>query len=140
MPSYRVRTKLGGVLIVEYPCPRCSATLKSPLEDARKPDSCPECGATITVPGGEEWDAESKRRASVEAERFVRERDAVAARALRAERVGAAEERAREVAGELMRFAPATTSLKGVSASMVIAGMVLLIYFFFIFETTTDRF
>lgn len=44
------RRLLGGHLLV-YGCPKCQTRLTSPLDDAGKSDSCPDCGTTFVVPG-----------------------------------------------------------------------------------------
>ena len=41
---------LGGHLLV-YGCSKCQTRLTSPLDDAGKSDSCPDCGTTFVVPG-----------------------------------------------------------------------------------------
>ncbi len=38
---------------VSYKCPRCGDDLRSPLADAGKPDTCPNCNARFVVPGAE---------------------------------------------------------------------------------------
>jgi Zn-finger nucleic acid-binding protein len=37
--------------IVHYTCPKCGLSLNSPLSDAGKPDSCPDCRTRFVVPG-----------------------------------------------------------------------------------------
>ena len=60
---------------VHYVCPKCGERLKSPLADAGKQDSCPDCRALFVVPG------EQKRRQIEEAQLVEkREREAAAAR------------------------------------------------------------
>lgn len=46
---------LGGYTI-GYDCRNCSSRLKSPLDDAGKPDTCPDCGTQFVVPGVAEKD------------------------------------------------------------------------------------
>lgn len=54
--GHRIDIKKGlfGRLTVGYDCPHCAARLKSPLDDAGKSDTCPECGIAFVVPGTEE--------------------------------------------------------------------------------------
>lgn len=49
----RVRIKKGifGGFTVGYDCPNCATGLKSPLDDAGKSDTCPQCGKNLVVPG-----------------------------------------------------------------------------------------
>jgi DNA-directed RNA polymerase subunit RPC12/RpoP len=54
--AYRIKKSLFGSRSVQYDCPRCNAALSSSLDDAGKPDTCPDCGARFIVPGAEERD------------------------------------------------------------------------------------
>lgn len=76
--GHRIDIKKGlfGRLTVGYDCPHCAARLKSPLDDAGKVDTCPECDTTFVVPGSEERsriqvqrDADERRQREEEAER-----------------------------------------------------------------------
>lgn len=49
-----VKKRLFGGHSLSYSCPRCQEGLSSPLDDAGKVDTCPECGVGFTVPGVEE--------------------------------------------------------------------------------------
>lgn len=46
-----IKKKIIGGYTVGYDCPKCGTRLTSPLEDAGKPDSCPDCAAMFKVPG-----------------------------------------------------------------------------------------
>ncbi len=45
-----------GSYTIGYDCRNCSSRLKSPLDDAGKPDTCPDCGTQFVVPGVAEKD------------------------------------------------------------------------------------
>src|SRR5205809_7415739 len=51
-----VKKNLLGGYTVSYDCPQCSAKLKSPIDDAGKSDTCPQCGRQFIVPGGADRD------------------------------------------------------------------------------------
>jgi DNA-directed RNA polymerase subunit RPC12/RpoP len=71
MGRVEFKKSLLGRRTVSYDCPRCAARLSSPLEEAGKKDSCPDCGATFTVPGTEELDRVSHDREIAEQRRDV---------------------------------------------------------------------
>lgn len=85
--DYRIVRGMLGRASVAYACPKCSAALKSPIEDADEMDSCPTCGATYVVPGGDER-RELQRRAENHAEnkRLKAENASLLAAAAKAER------------------------------------------------------
>lgn len=56
MNRVEIKKGLFGGRSVGYDCPNCKARLTSPLDDAGKQDSCPDCGARFVVPGVEERD------------------------------------------------------------------------------------
>jgi hypothetical protein len=71
----RVKKSVFGAHVVVYDCPRCLTKLKSPLEDAGKSETCPQCGHAFVVPGADEREwirtevaakAEAKRKAKEE--------------------------------------------------------------------------
>ena len=39
---------------IGYDCPKCRERLKSPIDDAGKPDACPSCRTVLIVPGEKE--------------------------------------------------------------------------------------
>src|SRR4051812_40228017 len=49
-----VKKSMFGGHIIGYDCPQCFAKLKSPLDDAGKSDTCPQCGRQFIVPGADE--------------------------------------------------------------------------------------
>jgi uncharacterized Zn finger protein (UPF0148 family) len=51
-----IKKGLLGGHSVAYECPKCSTGLKSPLDEAGKSDTCPQCGTQFVVPGTEERD------------------------------------------------------------------------------------
>jgi Zn-finger nucleic acid-binding protein len=52
----QIKNGLLGRRSISYGCPRCKTRLTSPLDDAGKSDTCPECGAVFAVPGVAERD------------------------------------------------------------------------------------
>jgi hypothetical protein len=67
----QVTKNLFGRYSIKYDCPQCKSRLTSPLNDAGKADSCPDCGAAFRVPGVEE-----RKRVLAERERELAERRA----------------------------------------------------------------
>jgi uncharacterized Zn finger protein (UPF0148 family) len=69
MPGIELKRALfGGGYTVGYECPNCKTRLKSPLDDAGKTDTCPDCKQTFVVPGSQErdqlrWQAEQEETA-----------------------------------------------------------------------------
>lgn len=49
--AIQVAKNLFGRHSVKYDCPQCKSRLTSPLDDAGKQDSCPDCGVSFLVPG-----------------------------------------------------------------------------------------
>ena len=54
MIEFVVKKSVLGGYTVAYRCPRCNSSLKSPLNDAGKSDTCPDCGTPFLVPGKDE--------------------------------------------------------------------------------------
>jgi hypothetical protein len=56
--STRVDIKRGllGRYVIGYDCPHCSGRLKSPIDEAGRTETCPECGLQFVVPGKTECD------------------------------------------------------------------------------------
>src|SRR6516225_7417987 len=72
MPGIELKRSLfGGGYTVGYECPNCKTRLKSPLEDAGKTDTCPDCQQPFVVPGAQERD---QLRWQAEHEEAVRKR------------------------------------------------------------------
>lgn len=71
MSNIEIKRNLLGVYSIGYNCPNCNARLKSPLNDAGKTDSCPDCKHTFVVPGTEE-----RERLRIQAEQKERQRAA----------------------------------------------------------------
>src|SRR5215471_16687710 len=69
MPGIELKRSLfGGGYTVGYECPNCKTRLKSPLDDAGKTDTCPDCKHPFVVPGTQEreqlrWQAEHEEAA-----------------------------------------------------------------------------
>src|SRR5262245_18592383 len=75
MPGIELKRSLfGGGYTVGYECPNCKTRLKSPLEDAGKTDTCPDCKQPFVVPGTQERD---QLRWQAEHEEAVRKRKAI---------------------------------------------------------------
>lgn len=67
-----IKTSVLGRQSLSYDCPHCETGLTSPLDDAGKDDSCPECGGSFAVPGSVE---RHKIRAEEQQRREQREAD-----------------------------------------------------------------
>ena len=63
---YAIRKRFLNTYTVHYFCPRCGGGLKSPLSDAGKADSCPDCLWRFIVPGSKEWERIQEERRSLE--------------------------------------------------------------------------
>jgi len=75
MPGIELKRSLfGGGYTVGYECPHCKTRLKSPLEDAGKTDTCPDCTQPFVVPGAQERD---QLRWQAEHEEALRKRKAI---------------------------------------------------------------
>src|SRR5215471_439870 len=75
MPGIELKRALfGGGYTVGYECPNCKTRLKSPLDDAGKTDTCPDCKQSFVVPGTQERD---QLRWQAEHEEAVRKRKAI---------------------------------------------------------------
>jgi hypothetical protein len=51
-----LKTSVLGRQSLSYDCPHCETGLTSPLDDAGKDDTCPDCGESFAVPGSDERD------------------------------------------------------------------------------------
>ena len=69
--EYTVSKSIIGKQFVSYRCGQCGTSLESPLEDAGKADTCPQCSFAFTVPGVVEL--EQQKRAEAERHRKKRE-------------------------------------------------------------------
>jgi hypothetical protein len=69
--AMQVTKNLFGRYSIKYDCPQCKSRLTSPLNDAGKPDNCPDCGAAFLVPGVDE-----RKKVLAERERKLAERRA----------------------------------------------------------------
>jgi len=49
----KITKSLLGAQHVSYHCPKCGDDLRSPLTEAGRPDTCPNCNARFVVPGAE---------------------------------------------------------------------------------------
>jgi hypothetical protein len=69
-PRVKIKRRLLGGYVASYHCPHCSSSLNSPLDDAGKSDTCPQCGASFVVPGADEraW-IEAEKAAAMENKR-----------------------------------------------------------------------
>lgn len=54
--SFQIKEGLLGGYKICYPCPHCSASLSSPLDEAGNHDICPQCNRQFIVPGKSERD------------------------------------------------------------------------------------
>jgi len=52
--GFQVTKSAFGRHHVSYHCPKCGEGLRSPLTEAGKPDTCPNCSARFIVPGADE--------------------------------------------------------------------------------------
>lgn len=83
MPGIELKRALfGGGYTVGYECPNCQTRLKSPLDDAGKTDTCPDCKKPFVVPGTQERD---QLRWQAEQEEAARKRKAIAEQEAQAE-------------------------------------------------------
>jgi len=106
MPGIELKRALfGGGYTVGYECPNCKTRLKSPLEDAGKTDTCPDCQQPFVVPGTQERD---QLRWQAEHEEAVRKRKALedqeAQLELRKKQVRAEEDRRLQSEPALVEF------------------------------------
>lgn len=68
--AFQLTKSLLGHHHVSYKCPKCGDDLRSPLAEAGKPDTCPNCNARFIVPGADELRRLTEAR---EAEAIARE-------------------------------------------------------------------
>lgn len=54
--NVKIKKGILGGHAISYDCPHCSAAIKSPLDDAGKSDTCPQCNRQIIVPGAGQRD------------------------------------------------------------------------------------
>jgi hypothetical protein len=70
-----IKKTLLGSYNVKFDCPACSSRLTSPLVDAGRNDSCPDCNAKFTVPGAKalaHWKEEQAAEAALKREKSER--------------------------------------------------------------------
>ena len=65
--NVKLKKSVFGGYTLHYSCSRCASELKSPLSDAGKSDTCPDCGTKFVVPGVEQRQSlEQARKAEQE--------------------------------------------------------------------------
>lgn len=105
MPGIELKRTLFGGYTVGYDCPNCKSRLKSPLDDAGKTDTCPDCKQPFAVPGTQERD---QLRWQAEQEEAARKRKALADQEaeaeLRRKRAQADEERQLQAEPAMVEF------------------------------------
>ena len=70
------KRQLLGAKRVGYDCPRCASRLRSPLADAGKKDSCPDCNTFFIVPGKNALDADRQEKADLLKRQELHEQEA----------------------------------------------------------------
>lgn len=128
--EYQVKRGLSGKH-VHYECPGCDLGLDSPLNDAGKTDTCPECGQEFIVPGEDE--RRNEEEAAHQRQEMRRAGQAVQ-RSRRAEAAAAAQRRRKVEA----RAAPGYYILQATGVVLVIMGApgLILGLFFLILSIT----
>lgn len=133
--TYKVKeNKLTGKRRVYFPCPVCGVEMHCPLEQAGKPDRCPECAAAVKVPGEAEWRTEqlrleAQREKDEAAKREADARRAAAERAELARQVNEARETAaaQKRAAELAQLAPDTFGYSAMAVLCFVLGIIALL-------------
>jgi hypothetical protein len=87
--QWKLHQGVLGKFSIKYTCPSCSARLTSPVRDAGKTDTCPQCRCSLLLPTEPGTQAESIQN-EIEAKKAI-EREAKA-KAKEAARLQAAEE------------------------------------------------
>jgi hypothetical protein len=107
--NFKIKKGLFGGDTLLYDCPRCKTGLSSPLDDAGKPDACPECGQSFAIPGSDARDRIRNYQAEVARE----QREAADAKKL-----------ARQMPhGGAIRWPPAGTLIVGALCLLVILAL-----------------
>ena len=154
MTRVKITKSVFGGLRVGYECPNCRERLRSPLTDAGKADTCPNCHAQFTVPGTTELRQETQRKTDeenrkqleaqrraqaidLETQKTQQRRDAQAEALRRAEyEEGQQSDVERnQIAGEpppLLTAQPALTNSKSATEQAGIVSLVLLFGTFFL--------
>ena len=149
MTRVKITKSVFGGLRVGYECPKCRERLRSPLTDAGKADTCPNCHAQFTVPGTTELRQETQRKTDeenrkqleaqrraqaidLETQKTQQRRDAQAEALRRAEyEEGQQSDVERnQIAGELPPLLTAQPALTNSKSATEQAGIVSLVFLF----------